>query len=107
MIYAPHKLQVKVVTPPRNDEFGRPISGTGGESWHDICKCRCDDNTTKEFTSDGGSVYRPNYHVVCERKVSLKAGDVIRCMEGESVRGQGEIYLMKSTNFFNYSELWM
>ena len=33
------------------DEFGRPIPGTGGECWQDVCKCRCDDNTTKEFTA--------------------------------------------------------
>lgn len=62
MIFAPHILQVKVITPMDKDEFGRPIPGTGGESWQEVCKCRCDDNTTKEFSSDNGSVYRPNYH---------------------------------------------
>ena len=29
------------------------------------------------------------------------------CMDGESVRGKGEVYTVKSTNYFNYSELWM
>ena len=58
MIFAPHILQVKVITPMAKDEFGRPIPGTGGESWQEVCKCRCDDNTTKEFSSDNGSVYR-------------------------------------------------
>ena len=43
MIFAPHILQVKVITPMDKDEFGRPIPGTGGESWQDVCKCRCDD----------------------------------------------------------------
>lgn len=43
MIFAPHILQVKVITPMDKDEFGRPIPGTGGESWQDICRCRCDD----------------------------------------------------------------
>lgn len=70
-------------------------------------RCRCDDNTTKEFSSDNGSVYRPNYHVVCEKRITVKAGDEVRCMDGDGVRGQGEVYTIKSTNYFNYSELWM
>ena len=74
MIFAPHILQVKVITPMDKDEFGRPIPGTGGEYWQKVCKCRCDDNTTKEFSSDNGSVYRPNYHVVCEKRITVKAG---------------------------------
>ena len=107
MIFAPHKLQVKVITPLENDEFGRPIPGTGGEDWQDVCSCRCDDNSTKEFTSENGSVYRPNYHVVCGERISLKAGDEVRCMDGETVRGKGEVYMVKNTNYFNYSEIWM
>ena len=89
------------------DEFGRPIPGTGGECWQDVCKCRCDDNTTKEFTSDNGSVYCPNYHVVCEKRITVKAGDEVRCMDGDNLRGQGEVYTVKNTNYFGYSELWM
>ena len=107
MIFAPHILQVKVITPMDKDEFGRPIPGTGGEYWQEVCKCRCDDNTTKEFSSDNGSVYRPNYNVVCENRITVKAGDEVRCMDGDGVRGQGEVYTVKSTNYFNYSELWM
>ena len=83
MIFAPHILQVKVITPMDKDEFGRPIPGTGGEYWQEVCKCRCDDNTTKEFSSDNGSVYRPNYHVVCEKRITVKAGDEVRCMDGD------------------------
>ena len=33
MIFAPHILQVKVTKPMDKDDFGRPIPGTGGESW--------------------------------------------------------------------------
>lgn len=43
MIFAPHILQVKVIIQMDKDEFGRPLPDTGGESWKDICKCRCDD----------------------------------------------------------------
>ena len=38
------------------------------------------------------SVYRPNYHVVCEKRITVKAGDEVRCMDGDGVRGQGEVY---------------
>lgn len=107
MICAPHILQVKITKPMEKDDYGRPIPGTGGESWQDVCECRCDDNTTKEFSSDNGSVYRPNYHVVCGERISLKAGDEIRCMDGESVRGQGKVYTVKNTNLLNYSEIWL
>ena len=107
MIFAPHILQIKVSTPLERDEFGRPIPKTGCETWKDICKCRCDDNTTTEFKSENGEVYRPDYHVVCEKRLSVKAGDEVRCMDGENVRGEGKVYIVKCTNYFNYSELWM
>lgn len=107
MYYAPHILQVKVTAPMEKDEFGRPIPGTGGEEWQDVCKCRCDDNSTKEFTSENGQMYRPNYHVVCERNITVKAGDDVRCMNGDVVRGSGEVYMVKNTNYLGYSELWM
>jgi len=107
MIFTPHILQIKVTTEPQRDELGRPVPGTGSEDWQTVCECRCDDNTTKEFTSTNGQVYRPNYHVVCEKKVYLKADDEVRCMDGDMVRGKGTVYAVKSTNYFNYSELWM
>lgn len=107
MIFAPHTLQVKVTTPMETDEFGRPIPGTGGESWQDVCRCRCDDNSTKEFASENGEVYRPNYHIVCEKRISLDAGDEIRCMDGENIRGTGRVYMVKNTNYLGYSEIWL
>ena len=107
MYYSPHILQLKVITPPEMDEYKHPIPGTGGESWKDVCPCRCDDNTTKEFTSDNGDVYRPDYHVVCGQNTIVKAGDYVRCMNGDKVRGEGEVYMVKNTNCLGYSEIWM
>lgn len=107
MIFAPHILQLKVTIPHQKDEFGRPIPGTGGEEWRNVCVCRCDDNTTKEFTSENGQVYRPNFHVVCGEKVNIKTGDHVRCMSSVSIRGEGKVYMIKTTNSLNYSELWM
>lgn len=107
MIYAPHILQVKQVTPLQRDEFGRPIPGTGGEQWVDVCECRCDDNTTKEFQSENGLVYRPNYHVVYESDIVIKSGMEVRCMDGDTIRGEGKAFAPKRCNFFNYSEVWI
>lgn len=107
MIFAPHILQVKRVTHFQEDEYGHPIPNTGGEEWVTLCKCRCDDNTTKEFNSPNGDVYRPNYHVVCEMNVGITAGTEVRCLEGESVRGEGKVYIVKNSNYFNNSEIWL
>lgn len=107
MLYAPHILQIRTIIPPDNDGLGRPIPGTGGETWRELCRCRCDDNTTKEFKSENGSVYRPAYHVVCTGMVDVETGDYVRCMDSDSVRGQGEIHTSKHTNYFNYTEIWI
>lgn len=108
MYYAPHTLQAKRLIPLENDELGRPIPGTGCETWVDVCRCRCDDNTTKEFRSENGNVFRPQYHVVCEGSHGLSAGDEVRCIEADgSVRGQGSIFIAKRLNYLSYSEIWM
>ena len=36
MMYAPHILQVKVVTPLQEDEFGHPIPNTGWCELEDV-----------------------------------------------------------------------
>lgn len=107
MFYAPHILQVKVSNTLEKDEFGRPVPVTGTEEWQDVCKCRCDDNSTKEFISENGQVYRPNYHVVCEKSITVKAGQEVRCMSGNVIRGSGTAYMVKNLNYLSYSELWM
>lgn len=105
MIYAPHILQKKVISPIERDEFGR-ITNNPTENWVEICRCRCDDNSTKEFRAENGGVYRPNYHAVCERS-GIVPGDVVRCMDGLQVRGQGEVFMVKNTNYYSYTEIWM
>lgn len=105
-MYAPHILQKRIPAEYTRDEFGRTIIAAG-EEWVTVCSCRCDDNTTQHFTTSTGEVFRPDYHVVMDGKVDIKAGDFIRVMDGDNVRGQGEVSMVKRTNFFNYSELWM
>ena len=90
MIFAPHILQVKVITPMDKDEFGRPILGTGGESWQDVCKCRCDD-------------------VSAEKKPSkVEAGTEVRCLNPDgSIRGVGVAKSPLETNCFSYRVIWL
>lgn len=107
MNYCPHILQKKTLKEPEHDEFGRPVPGTGGEQWMELCRCRCDNNTTKEFTSPNGAVYRPAYHVVAEKVISITEGDEVRCMDGDSIRGKGKVFMVKNLNYFGYSELWV
>ena len=105
MIYAPHTLQKKVISEDTTDEYGHPV--VGESTWVTVCQCRCDDNTTKEFKSENGTVYRPYYHIVSPRN-TIKANDDIRCLNSDgSVRGEGKVYVAKSNNYLNYSELWV
>lgn len=103
MFYTPHKLQ-KRTTAETRDEYGR-IAGTE-ETWEDVCPCRCDDNTTQQLTSENGEVYYPKHHVVCPSN-GIVAGDYVRCMDGEHVRGEGEVSMVKNTNYYRYTEIWM
>ena len=74
MIFAPHILQVKVITPMDKDEFGRPIPGTGGESWQEVCKCRCDDVSAEKKVSINGALYDFKYKVVFDKPSKVEAG---------------------------------
>lgn len=104
----PHILQLKVVSKPSRDSHGAIIPGTGSESWVNICRCRCDDNTTKEFKSPNGEVFRPSYHVVMDGNTTLKANDEVKFVDdGGNVRGSGKVYISKNTNYFNYSEIYV
>lgn len=105
MMYSPHILQVKSIVGGGEDDYGRPLPSK--DVWADVCSCRCDDNTTKEFRSANGEVYRPSYHIVCEGNVTVQAGDEIRCMNAETIRGSGKVYLVKRLNVLNYSEIWV
>lgn len=106
MICAPHRLQKRVSVEPQMDEFGRIIPNEG-YTWEDVCQCRCDDNDTASFQSDNGSAYIPKYHVVCDGKRAIEAGDYIRCLDGDNVRAEGEVYRVKNLNLLPYTDLWI
>lgn len=87
------------------DEFNRPVKGQ--ESWSQICRCRCDDNSTRDFDDGNGRVFRPSYHIVCEGNADVKAGDYVRCQNGDVTRGEGKVYMVTRANYFSYTELWV
>ena len=108
MIFAPHILQVKVVTPMDKDEFGRPIPGTGGESWQDVCKCRCDDVSAEKKVSINGSLYDFKYKVVFDKPSKVEAGTEVRCLNPDgSIRGEGVAKSPLETNYFPYRQIWL
>lgn len=108
MYYAPHILQKQVVAESQNDEFGRPLPIEETTQWVTICKCRCDDSTTTEIIDDNGKVYIPKYHIVCDgNSPDIKAGDYIRCMNGDVIRGEGKVMNPKKLNLLPYAEFWV
>lgn len=104
MIYAPHILQVRK-DGIRRDEYGR-ITASSDDAWMTVCECRCDDDTTQSLTSPNGETYLSRHHVVCPAN-GVKPGDYIRCVHGGKVRGEGEVRIVKNTNFLNYTEIWV
>ena len=106
MIYTPHRLEKRVTVEAQMDEFGRIVHDEHDE-WREVCPCRCDDNDTTSFLSENGSAYVPRYHVVLEGKRDIQAGDTVRCLEGCSIRGEGEVYRVKRLNLLPYTEIWI
>lgn len=89
---APHILQVRTVTPPENDEYGRPIPGTGGEQWNNLTECFCHDNSQQKEVSVNGKLWVYAYHVVYEgEKIALDT--MVRCIDNvtEEVVGEGKV----------------
>jgi hypothetical protein len=107
MIFAPHTLYKKQDVPIKLDALGKPIPPLEEFEWVEVCRCRCDDDTTQRLMSDNGQEYRSRYHVVYDRSDAIKEGDEIRCTEADgTLRGQGVVGMVKSTNYLMYSELW-
>lgn len=108
---APHILHVCTVTPLETDEYGKPVKGTGGETWELREECFCHDNTQMKQISVNGELWTYNYHVVYEgRKVEL--GAKIRCTDKEmgDVIGEGSVVKVAgcySSDFKGRYDLWL
>lgn len=103
MVYGPHILEKRVVVVTR-DSYNR----TAGESvsWEKVGACRCDDNSTYEVKDQNGQTYVPRYHIVSDRH-DIKAGDYVRAMDGNTVRGEGEVRKVIKTNYLDYMSIYV
>lgn len=100
---APHILQACAVVPAENDEYGRPVPGTGGESWHDLGECFCHDNSQHEEVSAGGRMLVYEYHVVHEGG-KLPLDTRVRCISRRTGEPVGEGVVVKNAECYS-SEL--
>lgn len=101
MFYAPHSLYLKTFR-VEHDENGFSKRDSQPTLTY-VCKCRCDDDNTTEVTDERGHVFRAAFHIVAD-KCNLKRGDVVVVKE----RGcEGQIRVLKTTNYYNYTEIWI
>ena len=108
MIYAPHIMQVKVTSDMERDEYGRPIPNTGGESWQEVCPCRCDDVSAEKKVSVNGKTYDFNYKVVFDKTSDVEPGTEVRCLNSDgSIRGEGIAKNPLEANYFPYRVIWL
>ena len=108
MIYAPHTLQKKVVTPMQEDEYGRLVPGSVKEQWEDVCPCRCDDISAEKKISVNGVLYDYKYKVVYESETGIMPGTHIRCLDKDgNTRGEGVAKSPLQTNFLSYKVIWL
>lgn len=103
VVYAPHVLQVKRTREIR-DRYNRTVEIR--TEWEDLCPCRCDDNTTTRINDAAGNAFVPAYHIVASR-CEVRAGDIVRAMDGECVRGEGEVKRVIRTNYLDYCSIYV
>ena len=108
MLYAPHILEIESHKEPQRDEKGNTIPGTGGSSWEEIGRCRCDDNNSGERVGVSGTMIEYVYHIVVEGRVIIPIGSKVRALEKDgSIRGEGSVIRASKCNYMNYSEIWV
>lgn len=101
MFYSPHSL-LKRSTSIGYDEDG---FASGSEfDWDYISDCRCDDDSTTEVMDERGHVLRASFHIVLPKTDSVERGDYIRVPEKGC---EGIVRVVKSTNYLDYTELWI
>lgn len=109
MYYAPHILQKRIIAEEKSDEFGRPIPEEAGETWVEVCRCRCDHNGDKEVKMPDGTVVTPDYHVVLEGNApDVEVGDYVRCLKADgTIRGEGRVIKPRTLNYLPYAEIYL
>lgn len=108
---APHTLSVCTKVPLEHDASGKPVKGTGGESWGDHAECFCHDNSQMQQVSVNGQLWAYSYHVVYEGE-PIALGTKVRCTDkatGEKV-GEGTVKKVARCHSFEFkgrTDLWL
>lgn len=75
--------------------------------WEMIGVCRCDDNTTKTFTTENGGVFVPSYHIVCD-KCGVSEGDDVKVTDHDgNFRGGGKVVNAPKCNYLGYMSIYV
>lgn len=108
MVYTPHILDRMIQTVADRDGFGRLVSAPEAE-WERICRCRCDHTTDAEYRTEDGSVFRPQWRVVCEgNDINVRPGDRVRVTRPDGkVLCEGVAYPTKKLNYLPYAEVYI
>lgn len=104
MNYSPHTLIKVIPGSTGRDEDGNPITLPSSEV--DLGGCRCDDFDLKYLKGTSGDGISYSYRIISDIN-SVKEGDKVKAMNGDSVRGEGVVKRVKRTNYLNYQELWL
>lgn len=109
MYFAPHTLQVRVVSPTLRDEFGRPIQSEDTAIWLERGFCRCDDISGERITGENGAVYDFKYKVVYPKEVApITEGSEVRCLTSTGeVRGAGVAKSPLTANYLPYRVIYL
>ena len=82
---APHILQLRTLTEPVYDEYGRQLTESE-EVWSEVAECFCHDNTQMKQVSVDGELWTYRYHIVYEGE-PIALGTKVRCPSGRARSG--------------------
>lgn len=110
---APHILQVRTLTDPVYDTFGRQITESE-ETWSDLAECFCHDNSQMKQISVNGELWTYAYHIVYEGE-GIPLGTKVRCVSRDGngfdeIVGEGEVKKKAacySSAFLGRRDIWI
>lgn len=103
VMFAPHVLQV------RREEVLRDADNRSSSvdfDWETLGTCRCDDSDMIQTYDANGSAFIPK-HVIVAAQHDVRAGDHVRALLGETVRGEGMVRKVIRTNYLDYMILYV
>ena len=107
---APHILQVRTLTAPTYDSYGRQLTESS-EVWNSVADCFCHDNSQMKQVSVNGELWTYSYHIVYEGD-DIPLGSKVRCLCARccEVIGEGEVKKRAtcySSEFAGRRDIWI